>query len=176
VLDSIETSKTTKLGTFLGALGIHEVGEEGAKNIAKYFKNLEAISNASVEELMQAPDIGPVTANNVVNFFKDTKNQEIVAKIIAAGVNWKNEGTEHSEQQMLAGQTWVLTGTLQHMSRDEAKAFLESLGAKVAGSVSKKTTCVVAGQDAGSKLDKAQSLGVKVLDEATFLAEFDLAD
>ena len=175
VLASIEASKTTKLGTFLGALGIHEVGEEGAKNIAKYFKNLEAISNASVEELMQAPDIGPVTANNVVNFFKDTKNREIVAKIIAAGVNWKNEDHEPARQQTLAGQTWVLTGTLQHMSRDEAKAFLESFGAKVAGSVSKKTTCVIAGQDAGSKLDKAQSLGVKVLDEDEFLSEFDLA-
>ena len=174
VLDSIEASKTTKLGTFLGALGIHEVGEEGAKNIAKYFKKLDAIANASFEELMQAPDIGPVTANNVVNFFKNTKNQEIVAKIIAAGVNWKNEDHEPVQQQMLAGQTWVLTGTLQHMTRDEAKAFLESLGAKVVGSVSKKTICVVAGQDAGSKLDKAQALGVKVLDEAEFLTEFDL--
>jgi DNA ligase (NAD+) len=174
VLDSIETSKTTKLGTFLGALGIHEVGEEGAKNIAKYFKNLDAIANASFEELMQAPDIGPVTANNVVNFFKDKKNQKIVEKIIKAGVNWEDEDNEPAKQQILAGQTWVLTGTLQHLSRNEAKAFLESLGAKVAGSVSKKTSCVVAGQDAGSKLDKAQSLEVKVLDEAAFLAEFDL--
>jgi len=138
VLDSIEASKTTKLGTFLGALGIHEVGEEGAKNIAKYFKNLDSIANASFEELMQAPDIGPVTANNVVNFFNDTKNQEIVAKIIEAGVNWENEDNKPATQQVLAGQTWVLTGTLQHMSRNEAKAFLESLGAKVAGSVSKK--------------------------------------
>jgi DNA ligase (NAD+) len=175
VLDSIAASKTTKLGTFLGALGIHEVGEEGAKNIAKYFKNLDAIANASFEELMQAPDIGPVTANNVVNFFKDTKNQTIVAKIIEEGVNWKTEDAEPAtKQQVLAGQTWVLTGTLQHMSRNKAKALLESLGAKVAGSVSKKTSCVVAGQDAGSKLTKAQSLGVKVLDEAAFLAEFNL--
>ncbi|MFZ2171220.1 MAG: NAD-dependent DNA ligase LigA, partial [Methylococcaceae bacterium] len=174
VLDSIEASKTTKLGTFLGALGIHEVGEEGAKNIAKYFKNFDAISNASFEELMQVPDIGPVTANNVVSFFKDLKNREIVAKIIGAGVNWENEIHEPGKQKMLAGQTWVLTGTLQHMSRDEAKAFLESLGAKVAGSVSKKTTCVVAGQDAGSKLTKAQSLGVKIIDEAAFSAKFKL--
>ncbi len=175
VLDSIEASKTTKLGTFLGALGIHEVGEEGAKSIAKYFKNLDTIAKASFEELMQVPDIGPVMANNVVKFFKDAKNQDIIAKIIEAGVNWENEEYEPAEQQLLAGQTWVLTGTLQHLSRNEAKAFLESLGAKVAGSVSKKTTCVVAGQDAGSKLDKAQELGVKVLDEAAFLAEFDLA-
>jgi DNA ligase (NAD+) len=175
VLDSIEASKTTKLGTFLGALGIHEVGEEGAKSIAKYFKNLDTITNASFEELMQVPDIGPVMANNVVQFFKDAKNRDIIAKIIEAGVNWENEDYEPAEQQLLAGQTWVLTGTLQNMSRNEAKAFLESLGAKVAGSVSKKTSCVVAGQDAGSKLDKAQELGVKVLDEATFLAEFNLA-
>ncbi len=93
-----------------------------------------------------------------------------------AGVNWQHEDYDHAKQQILAGQTWVLTGTLQHMTRDEAKAFLESLGAKVAGSVSKKTTCVVAGQDAGSKLDKAESLGVKVMDEAAFLSKFNLTD
>ena len=174
VLDSIESSKSTKLGTFLGALGIHEVGEESAKTIAKYFKNLDTIANASFEDLMQVPDIGPVTANNVVNFFKDAKNQAIVAKIIAAGVNWEDEDNEPARQQTLAGQTWVLTGTLQHLTRNEAKALLESLGAKVAGSVSKKTSCVVVGQDAGSKLEKAQSLGVKVLNEDAFLAEFNL--
>ncbi len=176
VLASIEASKSTKLGTFLGALGIHEVGEEGAKSIAKYFKNLEAIAHSSFEDLMQVPDIGPVMATNVVNFFKDEKNQAIIAKIIEAGVNWENEANEPVKQQRLVGQTWVLTGTLQHMPRNEAKALLESLGAKVAGSVSKKTTCVVAGQDAGSKLANAQALGIKVLDEAEFLAEFKLAD
>ncbi|UOA10624.1 NAD-dependent DNA ligase LigA [Methylobacter sp. S3L5C] len=175
VLDSIDASKKTKLGTFLGALGIHEVGEEGAKSIAKYFKNLEAITNASFEELMQVPDIGPVMATNVVNFFKDATNRNIIAKIIAAGVNWEDGDYEPTGQQLLDGQTWVLTGTLQHMPRNEAKALLESFGAKVAGSVSKKTSCVVAGEDAGSKLDKARSLGVKVIDEATFLAEFNLA-
>ncbi|MEI6268087.1 MAG: NAD-dependent DNA ligase LigA [Methylococcaceae bacterium] len=176
VLASIDASKSTKLGTFLGALGIHEVGEEGAKSIAKYFKNLDAIANASFEELMQVPDIGPVMATNVVNFFKDEKNQAIIAKIIEAGVNWENEENEPVKQQRLAGQTWVLTGTLQQMPRNEAKALLESLGAKVAGSVSKKTTCVVAGQDAGSKLANAKAFGIKVLDEAEFLAEFKLAD
>ncbi|MDD5461232.1 MAG: NAD-dependent DNA ligase LigA [Methylococcales bacterium] len=174
VLASIEASKKTRLSIFLGALGIHEVGEEGAKNIARYFKNLAAIANATFEELMQVPDIGPVTANNIVNFFSDEKNREIVAKIIAAGVNWESEEHTPPEQQRLAGQTWVLTGTLQQLSRDEAKAYLEGLGAKVAGSVSKKTTCVVAGEDAGSKLTKAQSLGVKVIDEAAFLDELNL--
>jgi DNA ligase (NAD+) len=174
VLASIQTSKTTKLGTFLGALGIYEVGEEGAKNIARYFKNLDAIAAATLEELMQVPDIGPVMAKNVVEFFHNAKNREIIEKIRAAGVSWQDEPGVPAQQQLLAGQTWVLTGTLQHLSRNEAKALLESLGAKVAGSVSKKTSCVVAGQEAGSKLATAQSLGVKVLGEAEFLAEFNL--
>lgn len=173
VLDSIEVSKSTKLGTFLGALGIHEVGEEGAKTIAKYFKNYQAIASASLEQLMQVPDIGPVMAKNVVDFFSNEKNQAIVAAIIKAGVTWQDEEGEPASEQILAGQTWVLTGTLQ-MPRNEAKALLESLGAKVAGSVSKKTSCVVAGSDAGSKLAKAEELGVKVLDEAAFLKEFNL--
>ena len=176
VLDSIQASKATKLGTFLGALGIHEVGEEGAKNIAKYFKNLDAIAAATLEELMQVPDIGPVMANNIVEFFHNAKNREIVEKIRAAGVSWQDEsGVPAQQQQPLAGQTWVLTGTLQHLSRSEAKALLEGLGAKVAGSVSKKTSCVVAGRDAGSKLATAQSLGVKVLDEDEFLTAFNAA-
>ena len=176
VLDSIQASKTTKLGTFLGALGIHEVGEEGAKSIARYFKNWDAITAATVEDLMQVPDIGPVMAKNVVEFFHNAKNLAIIKEIRDAGVSWQDEPGEPAQPQLLAGQTWVLTGTLQLLSRNEAKALLESLGAKVAGSVSKKTSCVVAGQDAGSKLATAQSLGVKVMDEAAFLAEFKLAD
>ncbi|MGZ8226866.1 MAG: NAD-dependent DNA ligase LigA, partial [Methylococcaceae bacterium] len=155
VLDSIEASKSTKLGAFLAALGIHEVGEEGAKNIARYFKNHQFIANANFEQLMQVPDVGPVTAANVVAFFADAKNQAIVQKIIDSGVTWADEEGEPVQQQILAGQTWVLTGVLQ-MPRDEAKVLLESLGAKVAGSVSKKTSCVLAGQDAGSKLAKAE--------------------
>ena len=172
VLDSIESSKNTKLGTFLGALGIHEVGEEGAKNIAKYFKILRAIQAASYEDLLEVPDVGPVTAKNLVDFFKDEENTAIVKKIIAAGVNWPEQESSPGQNLMLAGQTWVLTGTLQHMGRQEAKAFLESLGAKVAGSVSQKTTSVLAGLDAGSKLTKAESLGVSIIDETTFLAKF----
>lgn len=171
VLDSIEASKTTKLGTFLGALGIHEIGEESAKNIAKYFKNYQAIATASFEELLQVPDIGPVMAKNIVDFFSDAKNRAIIADIMAAGVTWPDEKSGPAPTQTLAGQTWVLTGTLQ-MPRAQVKEILENLGAKVAGSVSKKTTCVLAGQDAGSKLTKAEELGVKVIDEATFLAEF----
>ena len=171
VLDAINASKTTKLGTFLGALGIHEVGEEGAKSLAKHFKSLNSLSQATTEELMQVPDIGPVMATNVVNFFQDTRNQLIINNILASGVTWQEEDNE-ATPQILAGQTWVLTGTLQVLSRTDAKAFLESLGAKVAGSVSKKTSCVVAGQDAGSKLSNAEKLGLKIMNEAEFLAEF----
>jgi DNA ligase (NAD+) len=124
-----------------------------------------------LEELMQVPEIGPVMAKNVVDFFHNDKNKAIVEAIRAAGVSWPDEQGEPLQKQSLVGQTWVLTGTLS-LPRHEAKALLESVGAKVAGSVSKKTSCVVAGQDAGSKLAKAESLGVKVIDEAEFLAQF----
>jgi len=171
VLDSIEASKKTKLSTFLAALGIPEVGEGGSKNVAKYFKSLPAIQAASFEDLLQVPDVGPVTAKSIVDFFQDANNQAIVADIINAGVNWDEEQHESVQAQPLAGQTWVLTGTMT-MPRHEAKALLESLGAKVSGSVSQKTDCVVAGLEAGSKLTKAQELGVRVMNEAEFLAEF----
>ncbi len=169
VLDSIASSKHTKLGTFLGALGIHEVGEEGAKSIAQYFKTLDAIMAASLEDLMQVPDIGPVMAKNIIDFFQSTENKDIIAKILAAGVNWPVIENQAIDKLPLAGQTWVLTGTLQQLTRSEAKALLESLGAKVAGSVSKKTSVVVAGAEAGSKLVTAQELGIKVMDEAEFI-------
>ncbi len=170
VLDSIEASKSTTLGTFVGALGIHEVGEEGAKTIAKYFKNLPAIQAASVEDLQQVPDIGPVMAQNVAHFFSDEKNQAIIEALIAAGVTWPDEPETPATEQTLAGETWVLTGTLAQLTRSEAKAILERLGAKVAGSVSKKTHCVVAGSEAGSKLTQAETLGIKILNEDEFLA------
>ena len=173
VLDSIEASKSTKLGTFIGALGIHEIGEEGAKTIAKYFTNINSITKATLEDLTKIPDIGPVMAKNAITFFNDKKNQAIIEEIIAAGVHWNSEkNAPAKEEHLLAGQTWVLTGTLEHLSRNEAKALLESLGAKVAGSVSKKTSCVVAGKDAGSKLATAKVLGIKILDEKAFLDHF----
>ena len=173
VLDSIEASKSTKLGTFIGALGIHEIGEEGAKTIAKYFTNINSITKATLEDLTKIPDIGPVMAKNAITFFNDKKNQAIIEEIIAAGVHWSSEkNAPTKEEHLLAGQTWVLTGTLEHLSRNEAKALLESLGAKVAGSVSKKTSCVVAGKDAGSKLATAKVLGINILDEKAFLDHF----
>ena len=171
VLDAIEAAKQTKLSTFLSALGIPEVGESGAKTIAKHLKSLDAIQNATFEQLIQVPDVGQVTAKNIIEFFQDEKNQAIITEILNAGVTWQDEADEPQGAQPLAGQTWVLTGTLE-MPRHEAKALLEQLGAKVSGSVSKKTDCVLAGAEAGSKLAKAEELGVKVIDEATFLAEF----
>ena len=175
VLDSIESSKTTKLGTFIGALGIHEVGEESAKTIAKHFCNLEAISHATLEDLMAVPDIGPVMAQNIEHFFKDNINQQIIADIIDAGVTWPDEIPPSPNEQPLLGQTWVLTGTLEKLTRSEAKEILEKLGAKVAGSVSKKTDCVVVGKEAGSKLKNAEALGIKTLDENAFLETFKLS-
>ena len=173
VLDSIEASKSTKLGTFIGALGIHEIGEEGAKTIAKYFTNINSITKATLEDLTKIPDIGPVMAKNAITFFNDKKNQAIIEEIIAAGVHWSSEkNAPAKEELLLAGQTWVLTGTLEHLPRNEAKVLLESLGAKVAGSVSKKTSCIVAGKDAGSKLATAKVLGIKILDEKAFLDHF----
>ena len=172
VLASITASKQSKLGTFLGALGIHEVGEEGAKSIAHHFKTLDAIMAASIEELIQVPDIGPVMAKNIVEFFQNTDNRAIIAKILDAGVTWPVIEDQAISSLPLVGQTWVLTGTLQQFTRSEAKTLLESLGAKVANSVSKKTTVVVAGAEAGSKLAIAQELGIKVMDEAEFLTEF----
>jgi DNA ligase (NAD+) len=174
VLASITASKQSKLGTFLGALGIHEVGEEGAKSIAHHFKTLDAIMAASIEELIQVPDIGPVMAKNIVEFFQNTDNRAIIAKILDAGVTWPVIEDQAISSLPLVGQTWVLTGTLQQFTRSEAKTLLESLGAKVANSVSKKTTVVVAGAEAGSKLAIAQELGIKVMDEAEFFLATDI--
>ena len=176
VLDSIESSKITKLSAFIGALGIHEVGEESAKNLAKHFCTLEALSNATLEDLLAVPDIGPVMAQNIEHFFKDITNKQIIADIIAAGVTWPDEVPPSPDKQPLLGQTWVLTGTLEKLTRSEAKQILENLGAKVAGSVSKKTDCVVAGKEAGSKLKNAEALGIKTLDEDTFLKAFKLSE
>ena len=174
VLDSIEASKSTKLSTFIAALGIHEVGEEGAKTITKYFTDIDSIAKAAPEDLIKIPDIGPVMAKNIVTFFNNEKNKAIIKEIIAAGVHWNSEQNASAEAHLLTGQTWVLTGTLEHLSRSEAKALLENLGAKVAGSVSKKTNFVVAGKDAGSKLSTAKGLGIEVLDETKFLERFHL--
>ena len=166
VLDALEKSKHTTLARFLFALGIRHVGETTAKDVARHFGQLDAVMNASVDQLLQVPDVGPVVAESIHTFFAQPHNREVVEQLRAAGVSWaEGEPVAHAVLP-LTGKTFVLTGTLPTLSRDDAKALLEAQGAKVAGSVSKKTSYVVAGEEAGSKLDRARELGVPVLDEA----------
>ncbi|HEY6095340.1 MAG TPA: NAD-dependent DNA ligase LigA [Gallionellaceae bacterium] len=169
IVAALEKSKHTTLNRFLFALGIRHVGESTAKDLARHFGSLEAIMQADVEHLLQVPDVGPVVAQSIVDFFAEAHNREVVQQLRALGVQWAEHEGVSAQPMPLSGQTFVLTGTLASMGRDEAKSRLEALGAKVAGSVSKKTHCVVAGVEAGSKLDKAQELGVPVLDEQGFL-------
>ncbi|MGM0703009.1 MAG: NAD-dependent DNA ligase LigA [Pseudomonadota bacterium] len=169
---ALEKAKGTTLPRFIFALGIREVGEATAGNLARHFGTLEALMNADVEALEAVEDVGPVVAAHVHTFFRQPHNRETVDDLIAQGVTWE-ETAVAERPQPLAGQTWVLTGTLESMTRDEGKARLQALGAKVAGSVSKKTACLVAGEAAGSKLTKAEQLGVEVIDEATFLARLE---
>ena len=166
LLDALETSKQTTLARFVFALGIRHVGEATAKELARHFGQLDAIMAASEDALLQVADVGPVVAHSIHTFFAQAHNREVVQALRDAGLTW-SEGEALAPTEMpLAGITVVLTGTLHSMGRDEAKDKLEALGAKVAGSVSKKTTYVVAGAEAGSKLEKAQALGVPVLDDA----------
>ena len=170
LLEAIEKSKATTLPRFLYALGIRGVGEATAKALAQHYGELDAIMQASVESLQEVPDVGPIVAEETHGFFAQAHNVELVKKLIQQGLHWPKIEVLKKEQLPLLGKTFVLTGTLIHMTREEAKERLETLGAKVSGSVSKKTDYVVAGADAGSKLTKAQELGVTVIDETTFLA------
>lgn len=168
LIAAIDRSRQPALWRFLYALGIREVGEATAKGLASFFGSLEAIADADEDTLQTVPDVGPIVAGHIRSFFEQPHNQETLSALKEAGVEWQEEVTDAAEQP-LQGETWVLTGTLSEMTRDEAKAQLERLGAKVAGSVSKKTACVVAGEAAGSKLAKAEQLGVPVLDESGLL-------
>ena len=170
LLAAIEKSKQTTLPRFLFALGVREVGETTAKTLAEHFLTLDNIIKASEEELQEAPDVGPVVARNVVSFFSEEKNMQVLQKLLDAGIHWPEIKIDKSSHQKLAGKVIVITGTLDGISRAEAKEKLQSLGAKVTGSVSKKTDYLVAGADPGSKLEKAESLNVTVLDEAGYLA------
>ncbi len=166
LLEALEKSKTTTLGRFLFSLGIRHVGEATAKELARHFGQLDAIRVASEDALLQVADVGPVVAHSIRTFFDQLHNRDVVQALRDAGVSWPEGDALAPTEMPLAGITVVLTGTLQSMGRDEAKEKLEVLGAKVAGSVSKKTHYVVAGAEAGSKLDKANALGVPVLDDA----------
>lgn len=166
VLAALEQSKHTTLPRFLYGLGVRHVGETTAKDLARYFGALDPIMNASVEQLLEVPDVGPVVAESIHTFFRQPHNCEVVEQLRACGVTWEEGQPAARAPKPLAGKTIVLTGTLPTLTRDEAKDLLEAAGAKVAGSVSKKTDYVVAGAEAGSKLDKARELGVEVLDES----------
>jgi DNA ligase (NAD+) len=174
LVEALEKSKESTLERFLFALGIREVGESTARTLSRHFGSLEKIRDASEEELLQVEDVGPIVSHHIHTFFRQEHNLEVIDKLIRAGVHWSDVAVRETEAQPLAGQTFVLTGALESMSRDEAKERLQALGAKVSGSVSKKTSVVVAGAEAGSKLAKAESLDVEVWDEARllqFLAE-----
>ena len=165
---ALQHSKDTTLGRFIFALGIREVGETSAANLADHFGDLDVLGKASIEDLEAVDDVGPVVAQSLVEYFANARDRQTVDSLVAAGVNWPSPKAKNDspDSQVLAGNTYVLTGTLADMTRDEAKSRLTALGAKVSSSVSGKTTALVAGEAAGSKLTKAEKLGVPVLDEA----------
>jgi DNA ligase (NAD+) len=169
VVAAIARSKDTTLDRLLFALGIREVGETTAKTLAKFFGALDPLMAADDKALLEVPDVGPVVAHRIVEFFREPHNRQVIAALRKAGVHWPEGSPQRSAEGPLAGKTVVLTGALESMSRDEAGARLEAFGAKVAGSVSKKTSFVVAGEAAGSKLDKALELGIEVWDEQKLL-------
>ena len=170
LVSAIDASRNTSLERLLYALGIRDVGESTAKTLARHFGALQPIIDADEAALTEVPDVGPVVAARIAHFFAQPHNREVIAALHAAGVHWKEGVPQRTNEGPLAGKTVVLTGGLAAMSRDEAGAKLEALGAKVSGSVSKKTSLVVAGEAAGSKLAKAQELGIEIWDEAQLLA------
>ena len=165
LVKALDKSRTTTLARFLYALGIHDVGETTAQTLACYFGSLDAIRQVDEATLMTVPDVGPVVAKSVVEFFKQTHNQEVISKLINV-ISWPDVEVQSVAESPLQGKSFVLTGTLSSMTRDEAKAELQALGAKVTGSVSKKTNYVVVGENPGSKADKAKEFGIEILDEA----------
>jgi DNA ligase (NAD+) len=166
LLDALQTSRQTTLPRFLFGLGIRHVGEATAKALARHFGSLDAIMDASTEQLLEVADVGPIVAQSIRLFFDQPHNREVVAQLRACGVVWEEGAPAPTTPKPLSGKTFVITGTLPGMGRDEARDRIEAAGGKVAGSVSRKTNFVVAGAEAGSKLDKALELGVPVLDEA----------
>ena len=164
VLEALEKSKSTTLARFIYALGIRHVGESTAKALARHFGKLDALLDASEEQVLAVDDIGPVVAHSIRTFLSDPLNRELIEQLRAAGVHWDETEPERGAQH-LAGKTFVLTGTLPTLKRDDAQAMIEAAGGRVSGSVSKKTSYVVAGEEAGSKLAKAEELGIPILDE-----------
>jgi len=169
LLASIETSKETTLAKFLYSLGIREVGVATAMNLQNYFLDIKVLVKATFEDLVAVDDVGPIVAQHILNFFAETHNQTVIDALINSGITWPVIEKKSEDELPLAGKTYVVTGTLSLMGRDQAKEYLQTLGAKVAGSVSAKTHALVAGEKAGSKLQKAQDLGLEVLDEEAFI-------
>lgn len=172
LINALEAAKETTLPKFLYALGIREVGEATAANLANHFKTINVLAEASLEALQEVNDVGVVVAEHVYNFFHEQHNLEVIEKLVEQGLHWPEIVSKNEDEQPLMGKTFVLTGTLTAMGRNEAKAKLQELGAKVSGSVSAKTDYLVAGEKAGSKLTKAQELGVAVMTEEEMLALF----
>ena len=167
LFDAIEKSKKTTLAAFIYALGIRGVGETTARMLANTFQTLEALQNADIETLKKTPDVGDITAEWIIDFFQAPHNLEVVQRLLEAGIHW--DAPIAPTRQPLNGESWVITGTLSQMGRDEATQMLQALGARVSGSISSKTKCLVAGEKAGSKLEKAEKLGVQVMNEQEFL-------
>ena len=168
LLDALEQSKQTTLVRFIYALGIREVGEATAEALATYFGAIDAVMDADVDSLQQVEDVGPVVAQNIRHFFDQDKNRDIVNAILLQGIGWPQEEVAAQQPQTLQGQTFVITGTLEGLSREQAASLLKARGARVSGSVSSKTTAVISGEKPGSKVTKAGELGVEVLDQAGF--------
>ena len=167
VLQALNNSKKTTLSRFLYALGIRDVGESTARNLALHFQTLERIKLATLDELLSVTDVGPVVAGHILSFFSEQHNLGLVDDLLSLGIHFHAGDMQHRTE--LVGKTFVLTGTLKTLGRSEAKSSLESLGAKVSSSVSKKTFAVIAGDSAGSKLEKARKLGVSILTEEDLL-------
>jgi len=165
ILEALEKSKQTTLQRFLFGLGIRHVGEATAKELARHFGSLDAVMDASEAQLLEVADVGPIVAQSLRTFFAQPHNREVVEQLRACGLAWEEGAPAPAAPRPFSGKTFVITGTLPSMGRDEAKDLVEAAGGKVAGSVSKKTDYVVAGAEAGSKLDKALALGVPVIDE-----------
>ncbi|WP_046006590.1 NAD-dependent DNA ligase LigA [Pseudoalteromonas rubra] len=173
LVGALEEAKQTTLAKFLYALGIREVGEATAQNLANHYLTLEKVMNASIESLQEVSDVGVVVAQHIHAFFSEPHNQKVVSDLLEQGLHWPEIAAKAESEQPLAGLTYVLTGTLSQLNRNDAKARLQALGAKVSGSVSKNTHALVAGEKAGSKLTKAQDLGIDILDEAALIALLD---
>ena len=169
ILNAIEKSKENNIDRLITGLGIRNVGKQSAKVLAAHYENIDALMSASAEELQTLPDFGEVAASDITSFFAEKRNRDIIDRLKELGVNMKSLSMQERKDDRFAGMTFVLTGTLPTLKRDEASAIIESFGGKASGSVSKKTSYVLAGEEAGSKLTKAQELGIKIIDENEFM-------